>query len=121
VQLCFQNNYSSTVSIAVMWEDNDDCGGDGGGWATEGWWNLDPGQSTCTDVSTGNRYFYFYAEAEDGEVWSGDYGPVYGTYNAFQGCLLVGNTQDNVIVGMQQVDAGWWHWAYSSFTVNLNG
>ena len=120
MQLCFKNNYSSLVSILVMWYDTNTCGGDGGNWATKGWWNLSPGQETHTDVWTANRYFYFYAEAEDGAVWNGPYGPVDGTYQAFQGCVGIGSTDDNVSVGVQQVDAGWWFWSYVTYTVNLN-
>jgi hypothetical protein len=120
MQIAFKNNHSSLLWAAVMWYDTNACGGDGGNWATEGWWNLNPGESVTTDVSSGNRYFCIYAEAEDGTVWGGDYGPVYCNYQAFQGCVAIGNTQDNLILGMALIDAGWWYWAYSSFTVNLN-
>jgi hypothetical protein len=121
MQLCFKNNYSSPLSVAVMWYDTSDCGGEGGNWANKGWWNLNPGETVHTDVWTANRYFYFYAEAEDGSVWGGDYGPVYCTYQAFQGCLLIANTQDFLMLGMAQVDAGWWSWSYITYTVNLDG
>jgi hypothetical protein len=40
--LAFHNNYGLTVSVAVM---QDACGGEYGGWATHGWWNLNPGES----------------------------------------------------------------------------
>jgi hypothetical protein len=103
-----------------MWYDTDACGGEGGNWATEGWWNLNPGDSVHTDVWTDNRYFYFYAEAEDGAVWGGDYGPVYTTYQAFQGCVGSGNTQDYLMLGMAQVDTSWWFWSYITYTVNLD-
>ena len=39
--------------------------------------------------------------------------PVDGTYQAFQGCVGIGSTADNVSVGVQQVDAGWWFWSYA--------
>lgn len=120
MQLCFQNNYSSPVWVAVMWWSPDLCGGDGGNWATAGWWGLNPGDSVCTDVWTDNEYFYFYAEADDGAVWAGPYGPVYATYQAFQGCINIGSTQDYLQLGMLQVDAGWWYWAYFTYTVNLD-
>lgn len=120
MQLCFQNNYSSPLSVAVMWYSPSDCGVDGGNWATEGWWNLNPGDGVHTDVWTDNRYFCFYAEAEDGAVWGGDYGPVYATYQAFQGCVDIANTQDNLILGMALIDAGWWFWSYVTYTVNLD-
>jgi hypothetical protein len=120
MQLCFQNNYSSPLWVAVMWWNPDSCGGDGGNWSTEGWWNLNPGDNVNTGVGTNNRYFYFYAEAEDGAVWGGDYGPVDATYQAFQGCVGIGSSRDNLSIGMRQEDAGWWVWAYFSYTVNLD-
>src|SRR5664280_2303568 len=60
MQVRFQNNYSSPLSVAVMWWDPDGCGDDGN-WGTRGWWNLDPGQSVGTNVWTANRYFYLWA------------------------------------------------------------
>jgi hypothetical protein len=119
MQLCFQNNYSSPLSIAVMWSDQDACPGDDGGWATRGWWNLSPGGSVSTNVWTANRYFYFYAEAENGAVWAGPYGPVDCSWQAFNSCQNIGSTADTLSVGMRQEDAGWWYWAYVTYTVNL--
>ena len=60
--LAFKNNYSKLVSVAVMQRDDDACGGEYGGWATHGWWNLNPGE-TKTVIYTSNRYVYFYAHA----------------------------------------------------------
>jgi hypothetical protein len=54
MQLCFKNNYSSPLSVAVMWYDTSDCGGEGGNWANRGWWNLSPGETIHTDVWTAN-------------------------------------------------------------------
>ena len=83
------NSASRTIThlwsrFLVMWYDTNTCGGDGGNWATKGWWNLSPGQETHTDVWTANRYFYFYAEAEDGAVWNGPYGPWTGLIKHFK-------------------------------------
>jgi hypothetical protein len=119
MQVRFQNNYSSPLSVAVMWWDPDGCGSDGN-WGTRGWWNLDPGQSVGTNVWTANRYFYFYAEAWDGAVWSGPYGPVYASDAAFDSCIEIGSTADNLLLGMAEVDAGWWSWSYVTYTVNLD-
>ena len=120
MQLCFHNNYSSPLSVAVMWYDPGDCGGDGGEWGTRGWWNLNPGGTVHTNVSTGNRYFYYYAEAWNGAVWGGPYGPVDCTWAGFSSCQNIGSTADYLSLGMREVDAGWWFWSYSTFTVNLN-
>ena len=120
MQLCFKNNFSSPLSVAVMWYNTQLCGGEGGNWATEGWWNINPGQETHTNVWTANRYFYFFAEAENGAVWAGNFGPVAATPQEFQGCVAIGNTQDTLSLGMRQVDAGWWFWSYITYTVNLD-
>src|SRR5580692_10324595 len=50
---------SLEVSVAVMQVDTDACGGDGG-WATHGWWNLNPGESK-TAIWTKYDAAYFYA------------------------------------------------------------
>jgi hypothetical protein len=73
-----------------------------------------------TNVWTANRYFYFYAEAWDGAVWSGPYGPVYASDAAFDSCIDIGSTADNLYLGMAEVDAGWWSWSYVTYTVNLD-
>jgi hypothetical protein len=119
MQLCFENSHSSRLWVAVMWYDPSGCG-DYGNWATRGWWNIDPGETVHTNVWTANRYFCFYAEAEDGTVWGGPYGPAYCTYRAFDSCVNIGSTADYLRLGMREVDAGWWHWAYITYTVNLD-
>jgi uncharacterized membrane protein len=40
-------------------------------WDVLGWINLQPGQNQSRDNATGNRWFYYYAEAADGAVWNG--------------------------------------------------
>jgi hypothetical protein len=117
MQICFQNNYSSPLSAAVMWYDPDGCGGDGGGWGTAGWWNLSPGQSVATNVFTSDGNFAVYAEAEDGEVWAGSYGPVSCVWQAFEGCQGIGNTNDTLSLGMRLIQAGTGH---SSCTVHFD-
>jgi hypothetical protein len=120
MQLCFKNNHSSLISVAVIWYDPNSCGGEGGNWSTEGWWDISPGNETHTSVWTGNRYFYFFAEAQDDTVWNGPFGPVDATPQAFRGCVDIGSTADSLSLGMRQVDAGWWFWSYITFTVTLN-
>ena len=76
IQIGLLNNYSSYMSVALMWYDPAACSGDGGNWATGGWWNLNPGQTGFTNIFMSSRYFAYYAEAVDGAVWDGLYGPV---------------------------------------------
>jgi uncharacterized membrane protein len=115
--LRFQNNYSLEVSVAVMQVDTDACGGYGG-WATHGWWNLNPGQST-TAIWTQYDAAYFYAKAGNGASWGDPNGPsVYvDPYNRFDSCLQIGTSTWDV-VGMSRVDLG--SFLFNTHTVNLN-
>jgi uncharacterized membrane protein len=108
----FTNGYTTGVSIAIMYYAPDTCGAYGyGDWATEGWWNLSPGQSAYV-VNTDNRYVGFYAEAADGAQWTGNHGPMYVEQTAFSSCIDVGNDNpETSIVGVRQLDLdinSWW-------------
>jgi len=118
MQLRFHNQHSSPLSVAVMWWNPDGCRDDGN-WGTRGWWNLQRGDTVGTNVWTLNRYFYFYAEGWDGTVWAGQYGPVMCSEHAFDRCLDIGSSGDDMALGMREVDAGFWSWSYVTFTVNL--
>jgi|KBSMisStandDraft_5_1062788.scaffolds.fasta_scaffold597703_1 hypothetical protein len=123
MQLCFQNSHGSPLSTAVMWYNPGACGGDGGNWETRGWWKVDPGDTVHTNVWTDNRYFCFYAEAEDGRFWSGQFVTEISIY-AFDGCYAIAHAVFDTPspyfdVGMRLVDTGWWSWAYVTYTVNL--
>jgi hypothetical protein len=123
MQLRFRNNHHSPVSTALMWYSPGTCGGEGGNWETRGWWNLFPGSNVTTNVGTGNRYFCFYAEAWDGAVWAGPYVTEVSIY-AFDRCYNIGTSVSDgpspyFYVGFRLVDAGFWYWTYSTYTVNL--
>lgn len=110
MQLCFANSCPSTLWVAVMWWDPDSCQADGGDWATRGWWGVSPGGLVSTNVFTNNRYFYFFAEADDGLIWAGPYGPVECTDAAFDSCQVIGSTADYLSLSMRQVDTGPTEW-----------
>ncbi len=113
MQLCFQNNYITRLWVAVAWL-NTDCVGvprTNPGWETGAWWAINPGDTVETDASTNNRYFYYYAESDDGHYWAGPYKNSVG--NGYEEC----GGGYGTVVGMRQVDAGWWTWAYSTYTV----
>ncbi len=117
MQLCFENSYIFTLWVACAWPNESDCAWEKSklsGWESGAWWEVKSGETVETNASTGNRYFYYYAESEDGKYWAGRYGPV-GLVPGFETCAWIGDES----VGMRQVDAGWWHWIYSSYTVNL--
>jgi hypothetical protein len=71
--IAFTNSYSTKVFVAYMRRDfncQNECGDI---WDVLGWINLDPGETETRANPTTNRWFYYYAEAEDGTVWSGSY------------------------------------------------
>ena len=106
----FVNGYFEVVSVMVVFYSPDGCG-DYGSWGTRGWWNINPGDSAYV-LDTDNRYFGYYAESVDGLVWSGEYGPAYVHYTAFDSCLGIGdNSPETRIVGVRQLDLdvnNWW-------------
>jgi uncharacterized membrane protein len=69
--ICYNNAYKSGIWLVIGYY-SPGCP-DGGNFAKKGWWRLEPGQS-ATVLSTTNEYSYFYAEADDGEVWAGPWG-----------------------------------------------
>jgi hypothetical protein len=121
MQLCFQNSYISKLWVACAWAD-DNCVGlvrdatsPVEGWDSGAWWGIESGETVETNVSTGNRYFYAYAESGDGHVWGGRYGP----FGLEPGPVYPCAWNDGLPVRMHQVDAGWWHWLYDSYTLTF--
>ena len=113
MQLHFRNNYTSKVWVAIMFYDPD-CRGEGGEeWGTQGWWGIDPGAEAHV-LNTNNRYAYYYAEAADGAVWGGPYGPIYVYQDAFESCQGIGSTAARTVY-LREADMN----GYDRFTVNL--
>ena len=102
MEVHFRNRYGPKVWVAIMRYDPVGCGAYGN-WATQGWWGIDRDQEVWA-FSTDNRYSAFYAEAEDGTVWTGPQGPVYVYLDAFDSCLNIGSTGARGVVGMQLID-----------------
>ncbi|HSK26086.1 MAG TPA: DUF1036 domain-containing protein [Jiangellales bacterium] len=116
--MAFRNRYNQHVWVAIMCRDTGACGGEGGGWRTEGWWSLSPGEAK-TAFWTTNQYAYFYAEAQDGRWWGDSVGPaVYVRNERFQGCYAIG-TSTWRIVRMSQLNVGWPPSAPGTHTINL--
>ncbi len=66
--LSFCNQGSTLATVAIGYK------GDGG-WTSEGWWRVDPGD--CREVISGDltkRYYYWRATTQDGAFPTGDYG-----------------------------------------------
>jgi uncharacterized membrane protein len=118
--VAFGNNYNQHVWVAIMKHDTDSCGGEGGDWATAGWWSLSPGERK-TAFWTTNQYAYYYAEAADGTHWSETSGPtVYVTSERFNSCHNIGSTGWRTVI-MRQINVGWPPSAPGTHTINLNG
>jgi len=59
-----------------------------------GWIDLQPGQAESRDNATGNRWFYYYAEATDGALWNGSF-PAEVSQARFEKCTCLGVIQQN--------------------------
>jgi len=66
-------------------------------------WGINPGQQVWA-FSTDNRYAAFYAEADDGAIWSDGYGPMLVYTHAFRICLGLGQTGAIGSVGCRLID-----------------
>jgi hypothetical protein len=100
MQLSFHNSYGPRIWVAIMFYDPVGCA-DYGEWGTRGWYAIDYG-GTALVLNTDNHYAYFYAEAADGGVWNGPYGPIYVTQQPFSSCINIGRT-DARRVGLREV------------------
>ncbi|MEV4631608.1 DUF1036 domain-containing protein [Micromonospora sp. NPDC049523] len=100
MQLHFRNNYGLRIWVSIMYYDPG-CSAYGSPWATRGWWAIDYGGQAYV-LNTNNRYAYFYAEAANGAVWAGGYGPIYVPQNGFDLCQNIGQTGAR-IVGLREV------------------
>lgn len=102
----FTNSYSSKIYVAYMRLDHA-CGADcGDPWDVLGWINLNPGQTQTRPNPTNNRWFYYYAEADDGSFWAGEF-VAEVSQEKFQKCTCLGTTSPlwhNV--GMRELDLG---------------
>jgi Protein of unknown function (DUF1036) len=116
MELHFRNSYDGTslISVAIMFYSPSTCA-NYGSWGTRGWWNIAPGGEAYV-LNTNNQYAAFYAEATNGAIWAGNYGPVYVHPYAFDSCVDIGdNNPATRVVGMRLVDMD----GFSRYTVNL--
>lgn len=89
------SQYRSPIYVAYGMYDGQD-------WLSEGWWLVSPGG--CVTLLSGpltNQYYYLYADADDGGVWSGNYPFCVEWSNDF---TIWGNV--NCDVGFLEVDTG---------------
>jgi hypothetical protein len=101
-EVTFTNSYGKKMYVAYMRRDFDcqsDCGDI---WDVLGWINLDPGETETRANATNNRWYYYYAEADDGAVWAGPYVAEVRAAK-FQKCTCVGATT-YYDVGFRELD-----------------
>ena len=80
---------------------------DGGDWTKQGWLALAPGQTkvaSAADVSSVNQYWCYYAIADDGAYWAGEYSRMV-TDRVFDLCEWTSST-DAYEVGFRLLDVG---------------
>jgi len=108
----FTNLYPSKIYVAYMRLD-EICGADcGDPWDVLGWINLEPNQSQTRPNPTNNRWFYYYAEADDGSFWAGDF-VAEVSQERFDKCTCIGvSVSDGPNpwhdIGMRELDLGTW-------------
>jgi Protein of unknown function (DUF1036) len=116
VQVKFRNRHRARVWVAIMTHDPGRCGAYGN-WRTQGWWDIQPGQ-TVHVFNTSYRYAAYYAEGEDGVRWTGPYGPAYIYTAGFDSCINIGSTAAEARVGLRLLDLDQ-PFLITSFTLNL--
>jgi uncharacterized membrane protein len=103
MSLKFTSSYpGSTIHVCILVYDKK-CSGK---FVKQGWWSLTDGQTTepyAGELAKQNRYFYFYAEADDGHTWSGD---IYAEVADQMNQCLNDNTNCNRVVGFEILDIG---------------
>jgi TolB-like protein len=65
IKLVLRNNSRQVITVAINYLTYE------GRWITRAWWRIPPGGTVEPNARTKNTYFYFYAEGEEGGVWSG--------------------------------------------------
>jgi uncharacterized membrane protein len=68
------NRYPTTIETSIMFYSPESCGGEGGNFEKMGWWRIAPGSCALVYANDlDNRFWYYFAEADDGAVWSGPF------------------------------------------------
>ena len=127
MSLYFVNAHSSTVWIAVMWY-SPFCG-EGlpkNCWERQGWFSLAPFgfkkvlpnkayPNVGDDLADLNRFYGFFAMANDGRRWSGPYKRGV-TNSVFHRCDCIGYSHSDFNAGFRLVDIG----GNDDFTIKLD-
>jgi len=115
------NGYPFLISTAICFYSPDKCGGEGDNFEMMGWWNIAPGSCALVygdDLEDLNRYWYYYAEAEDGAVWSGPYGasvPIFAFDQCYGIGVVIENGNESVEIGFRELDID----SYDDYTLTF--
>jgi uncharacterized membrane protein len=104
----FCNSHRARIWTAISFYSPETCGGEGGDWQNIGWYPVDPGSCVVVyenDLGDLNPYWYYYAEADDGAKWSGDFPTFIKDPDAFNICNGFGTTALRR-VGFRELDVG---------------
>jgi uncharacterized membrane protein len=121
-----RNNYHRPVWVAFAYHNSDACGGEGGNYRVMGWYKVDPGATKALldgSLLFAGKYYYIYAQSDDGRTWSGDkYFTEVNTRAAFDTCWSYGHSVSHgtnpwQLKGFAEFKIGTFT---SDFTVNLN-
>jgi len=106
--LTFCNSHPVRIWTAISFYSPEECGGDGGDFQNIGWYRVEPGSCVVVyrnDLADLNRFWYFFAEADDGVTWSGDFPTFVKHPDAFNICDGFGTTALDR-VGFRELDVG---------------
>jgi uncharacterized membrane protein len=109
LRLC--NGYRTTIWTAIMFHSPVSCAGDGGDFEMMGWWETDPGACKlvyANDLADTNRFWYIFAQARDGTIWSGPFQAAV-TAEPFGGsnwCFGAQHTSAGLTIGYREIDIG---------------
>jgi len=90
----FHNSYTTVIYVAYLRLDfgcGDECGEP---WDVLGWVRLSPGDTQYRANPTSNKYYYYYAEADDGAYWAGPYVAEVSN-DRFEKCTCLGVIEQN--------------------------
>jgi hypothetical protein len=102
-QVIFTNSITTKIYVAYMRRDFR-CQFCGDVWDVLGWINLAPGETETRANPTSNRWFYHYAEGEDGRIYNGPFPAEVANFR-FQKCTCLGVTPNPYhTVGFGELD-----------------
>jgi uncharacterized membrane protein len=106
--LTFCNSHPVRIWTAISFFSPEDCSGDGQEWQNIWWHLVEPGSCVVVyrnDLADLNRYWYIYAEADDGKEWEGAF-PTLVKDEAFNICDGHGATHQTRSVSFRELDVG---------------